>query len=543
MSRTPLTLARPAAFTAVAALVCGGVAMASPAVAEPVGGAFVVTSLADTSDPGTLRSALEAAEESSGDDVITFEVTGTINITQQLPIITNGGITITGPGSGQLTIATPPAPDTVPAFIFVPQSGGDASFSGFTITGGAATVVADFGEGESESDAQGRFSLDDVVFDGSAHGIPAPALFVAGGSTRPDVLVSGSRIQGYSQGGETAGAVQIAEAKSVSIDDSTVDGNTSGSFGGGVLLVDVTDVQISGSTFSHNSAVSVGGGLVAIGSDAVTVTQSTFSGNHAGETGAAIVVSGSNRLSVNHSTVTGNTDDGIDGSAVVAASAPVSVDSSIISGNAGASTSVPDLLIPVFQDRAIAERLAAELPEVAAEDGSVVGKSIAPLIAAAEQEEAAPVEQTLGTVSSSLIGQPRSAFDASLWTLSPGSIFEADAQLGPLADNGGRTLTHLPATTSPAIDAGDVATLDGLVVDQRLAPRVVGNSVDIGSVEVQAAGSSPAVSTPNGAAARLPDTGAGVEMPLVALGGLLLGGVVLLGLQRVAARRRGNVGA
>jgi hypothetical protein len=55
--------------------------------------------------------------------------------------------------------------------------------------------------------------------------------------------------------------------------------------------------------------------------------------------------------------------------------------------------------------------------------------------------------------------------------------------LGPLADNGGPTLTHLPLEGSPAIDGG--ACVIGLMTDQRGRPRPQGPTCDIGAVEVQ----------------------------------------------------------
>ncbi|MEM7218563.1 MAG: choice-of-anchor Q domain-containing protein [Pseudomonadota bacterium] len=58
-----------------------------------------------------------------------------------------------------------------------------------------------------------------------------------------------------------------------------------------------------------------------------------------------------------------------------------------------------------------------------------------------------------------------------------------DPLLCPLADNGGETATHLPATASPVVDAADpVYCLD---TDQRGALRPYGDGCDIGSVEQQ----------------------------------------------------------
>ncbi|MBL8247936.1 MAG: hypothetical protein JNK95_06165 [Candidatus Competibacter sp.] len=59
--------------------------------------------------------------------------------------------------------------------------------------------------------------------------------------------------------------------------------------------------------------------------------------------------------------------------------------------------------------------------------------------------------------------------------------------IGPLANNGGPTLTHLPVAGSLMIDAGNNALIPaGITTDQRGAgfPRIAGNAVDIGAVEL-----------------------------------------------------------
>ncbi len=70
------------------------------------------------------------------------------------------------------------------------------------------------------------------------------------------------------------------------------------------------------------------------------------------------------------------------------------------------------------------------------------------------------------------------------------NLCDVDPLLGPLADNGGPTLTHALLPGSPAIDAGVTAlavSADGtpLEHDQRglFYPRVLGKAVDSGAVE------------------------------------------------------------
>ncbi len=61
------------------------------------------------------------------------------------------------------------------------------------------------------------------------------------------------------------------------------------------------------------------------------------------------------------------------------------------------------------------------------------------------------------------------------------SLVGIDANLSPLANNGGPTLTMAPLNGSPAIDAGDDLTAPA--IDQRGVPRAQGARSDIGAVE------------------------------------------------------------
>src|SRR5690606_35676705 len=69
------------------------------------------------------------------------------------------------------------------------------------------------------------------------------------------------------------------------------------------------------------------------------------------------------------------------------------------------------------------------------------------------------------------------------FALNPDVIFGVDPLLGPLADNGGPTMTHAIDAASPAIDKG--TNPFNYTTDQRGAgfARVVGAAADLGAVE------------------------------------------------------------
>jgi fibronectin-binding autotransporter adhesin len=67
----------------------------------------------------------------------------------------------------------------------------------------------------------------------------------------------------------------------------------------------------------------------------------------------------------------------------------------------------------------------------------------------------------------------------------------ATINLAPLGNNGGPTMTMLPLSGSPAIDAGNDSVTSFLATDQRGSPRLSGAHVDIGAVEVQFVAANP----------------------------------------------------
>lgn len=80
-----------------------------------------------------------------------------------------------------------------------------------------------------------------------------------------------------------------------------------------------------------------------------------------------------------------------------------------------------------------------------------------------------------------IVDQGYNLVDDSTCDLGPTSLADTDPELGPLADNGGPTLSYTLPPTSPAVDAGNTATC--LPLDQRNTFRPQQENCDIGAIE------------------------------------------------------------
>lgn len=121
---------------------------------------------------------------------------------------------------------------------------------------------------------------------------------------------------------------------------------------------------------------------------------------------------------------------------------------------------------------------------------------------------------------------------------SPGDMRNVDPLLGPLADNGGPTMTHALLEGSPAIDAGSPATPGSggtacEATDQRGVARPQGLACDIGAYESSFRRPPSLLPVTGGA----PATGAAANWPIVALA-LGAGLTLVSGLLTLAARKR-----
>ena len=536
-----------------AGLAAGAAIGATAVFAMPAQAAtFPVTSTADGPADAcdadcTLRDAVEAADAAAGADTVTFAsgVTGTITLTEgQIQI--NGELTISGPGRTTLTVS---GDDTNRIF----QADAATTISGLTLTegldsgnggaihAGSPLTVTDSTISESRANGRGggiyagdELTLENTIVSGNSApgggGGISTVVPTSGGKyeqVSDPVAVSSSRITGNTSDGRGAG---ILAAGPLEVDGSTLSENVAGGDGGGIFLSSkYAPLDITGSTISLNSADRGGGlvirslaGLVAREVDR-TITGATIADNEVLYEGAGIDYSGANTgdtLTIVSSTLSGNTAEGDGGGISVEAAGGLGkyVAGEFLLSNSTVSVNEADSGAGIrIGDGADGELEAANSTIAANRAGSDGGG----IHLAAYETEAAEMLLTSTVVGdNTAAGAPEDldrqddaesgGFDLAFSLVeAPGDapLFQSDGdpnitgvdpQLGPLANNGGANLTHLPSPDGPLIDKGDApARLDS---DQRGRPRAVdhatvanppgGDGSDIGSVE-QADGPTP----------------------------------------------------
>ncbi len=261
---------------------------------------------------------------------------------------------------------------------------------------------------------------------------------------------------------------------SVTITDNHVTGSTSGDIGGALVVSGGGVVTILDSLLSDNSA-DRGGAIFS--NSTLTVQDSTITGNQA-RVGAAIESYGTTEIE--RSTIWNN--ESTNGAIIDVADDATSIRNSTITMNTSPSAAI---LISGADALGI-ERSTLFDNETYGTIRAVTGNT-----------------EMIGSVIAGSIGVEECDADGGTFALpdynfdddgtcsvaSSTSITAADPNLGPLADNGGPTLTRVPLFGSPLIDAAE-ASPDCGGTDQRGSPRPVDATgdptarCDIGAVEL-----------------------------------------------------------
>jgi len=425
-------------------------------------GTFTVTNT-NATGPGSLADAISQANAVSGPHTINISVTGSVSVTT--PLVLTQSMTINGP------VATPPtfALDGGNASRLIqvsPSAAGAMTLNFLTLThghvdsvkGGAidlpagktlninnCLVTANTTTGTSSSDilfaaggavsAAGTLNIQTSTFSDNTATAPGGAIYAASSAT---ISITSSVFSG-NQAATFAGAMYCDSTTLVTITNSTFFNNQSGSGGAGAIGFWSTKAVIKGSTFSGNSTLGAGGAMTtyARSGESIGIENSTFSGNSADYAGAFYAQTGTTDL--RNVTITANTARRFGGGFNNPGSPIVAMRNTIVAGNNVTQGSHPDCSGPVTSS-----------------GYNLIGDAAG----------------CTGLISTDLTGS---------WPA-----------LGPLAINGGPTLTHQPLASSAAFEGGTPSGCLGLngaalTVDQRGQSRPFGPRCDIGAVELQIA--------------------------------------------------------
>ena len=461
------------------ALALAAVCLIAPAAAEAATIAVETTSDLATDGDGlcSLREAVNAAatDESPSGDCVAGSGPDTI----ALP---HGTYTLTGAAGDDLNASG----DLDVRDVVADGSQQDVTFQG---AGDGTNPATD-----TIIDANGVDRGIDVQSDGPTTGI--------------DVAINDVTIENGSVTGDGGGVRMQDTNGTVTFNRSTIQDSDATGDGGGLVFKGGTNgqghqVQVIDSELDGNTAGGEGGGLFVqtaspdpTGSNSVEVDGSTLSGNGSTEAGGAIYAESPTRLDLLNSTLSGNTAGGGGGAVAMGLINPefhsqfstIADNSTTLAGGAGGIQTDSDTDLVYLEGTILSSNLAngsaancAEIPGAGA-DGTFVAQSLGYSLESAD---------TCGLGGT-------------------GDQTGKDALLGPLAVNGGETLTRKLALASPALDVvpnsptdychytevpgGTPVTVD-LTTDQRAEPRptAAGGLCDVGAWEGQPPSSSPAI--------------------------------------------------
>ncbi|MEO5626695.1 MAG: choice-of-anchor Q domain-containing protein [Dokdonella sp.] len=386
---------------------------------------------------GSLRRAIKDAGDGDTIDLTKLNC-ATITLETGAIWIPVDSLTLLGPGRSLLAID-----GNQRDRVFIHPHGGALTFSALTVRHGRDRATGFHVAGGGCIASAGYLTLDATTVTGCYAGGEGS---YGGGIYAYSLTMSNSTLsenvaKGVHEDAGTAAFGGGAFVYAMDLQTSTVSGNRAvhevrvgrSTYDIGGALVTVVGGQIQNSTIEANYSQQRGGGIAAF--NPVFVSNSTLSGNvAAGYIGGALLMRWPSTVELDNSTVTANYAAGGGGGIWIGA-AGSAIRSSIVSGNtsgAGHAANI-EAIVTLSVDG----------------DHDIIG-----------------------------VSNPAIALPPDTLTSAP--------LLGPLAVNGGPTLTHALLSGSPAIDTGTNSSAASF--DQRgiSYARSYGASTDIGAFEVQA---------------------------------------------------------
>ncbi|MFN8150773.1 MAG: right-handed parallel beta-helix repeat-containing protein [Solirubrobacterales bacterium] len=473
------------------------------------------------SGAGSLRAAVIAANGNAGPDTISF--TGAVGqIELASPISITAPLAVNGPSTGQVKVdgnfngifnlTTAPAGADIelanlslinadaPSAIYSGAAAVDLTVRNCTFTengtsGGGGSISAS-ASASTVTVRDSTFTEGYVGFDGGA--ILAGGALVVSGSTFIDnqatqsggaISSSGSAVisdSTFTANKALAGdGGAIRSSGPLTIVNSKITGSTAnGGEGGGISSSGTAgDTVIRNTTVSGNTTMGLGGGLYFGYGGGLQIEGATFSGNSSGVDGGGLYVyAPSGPFTVTNTTIAGNTAAGKGGGVYSFGyyDKEVTFTATTIANNAatGAGSGI-------FQFGYDGTPPGYEGPDQVSLRSTIVADNTGGADLGQGPSAVSPFEADF-----SLIG---ATGGVPVHETTPGSnkIGTGPIPLPPLADNGGPTMTILPAADSAVVDAGKAY---GSVTDQRGLARSVqqpaadapgSDGTDIGAVELQ----------------------------------------------------------
>jgi hypothetical protein len=431
------------------------------AIAIPAHATTITVTNTNDSGPGSLRQAILNA--SSGDTINFAPTLTTVTLTSG-ELVIDKNLIITGPGANRLTVQV--NPNVISARVFnISSSTVTVSISGITISNGFAE-------------------------DGPGGG----GILSAGVLTLTNSTISDS-FSGFQFGGVLGGGGVMNDHGTMTITSCTISNNSTGNGfkaggGGGGVLNDHGTMTITGCTISNNQGRegASGGGGVLNENGTMTITGCTISNNFAGVAGFASfssegggISNPSGSLIITNSTISGNTSSAFQGDFFPVTAFGGGVDNSgsmtitncTISGNLAVGGTSND----TGNGGGISNGGNLQITSSTIVHNSATGgngafgggingfeptRADSSIIALNSASTGGPDYFTNGgelqSTGYNIIGNNAGAVINSQPTDQIGTpAAPIDPLLGPLANNGGPTLTHALQSGSLAIDRGDPA--------------------------------------------------------------------------------------
>ncbi|MGC9503776.1 DUF4347 domain-containing protein [Baaleninema sp.] len=318
------------------------------------------------------------------------------------------------------------------------------------------------------------------------------ALFNRGTVTLENVTMTGNQSESF------GGAIENAAGATLFVEDSRFLRNFANSGG---AIFNRGSAEISNSLLEDNQALN-GGGIADFGAT-LRLSNSQISDNFAGFFGGGISSETGSNIEIFSSSIVGNETQESGGGIYIQSGLLQLVNSTVSNNRVLGVESSGGGLYTFGSTVEIANSTIVENEAFSLGGGILFDESLSMANSILANNRTSDADEDISTFSIpltdisqgfNLVGvDPDDLFNAP-GDIAGSSIAPLDPRLSPLQDNGGATLTYLPLNDSPAIDAGNIeltvgsATSQPLLVDQRGFPRLAGEAMDIGAVEVQVSG-------------------------------------------------------